>query len=72
MLFSVGLLLIDVLVCLFAGGNSFEPNLQLCLKKNLNASRPSEHPPVRGGGGMLKRLGGIESLVVFKEKSGRT
>ena len=21
-----------------------------CLKKNLNASRPSEHPPVRGGG----------------------
>ena len=30
-----------------------------CLKKNLNASnRPSEHPPVRGGG-MSKRLGGI-------------
>ena len=21
-----------------------------CVKKNLNASRPSEHPPVRGGG----------------------
>ena len=21
----------------------------LCLKKNLNASRPSEHPPIRGG-----------------------
>ena len=28
------------------------------LKINLNASRPSEHPPVRGGG-MSKRLGGI-------------
>ena len=28
-----------------------------CLKKNLNASRPSEHPPVRGK--MSKRLGGI-------------
>ena len=27
------------------------------LKKNLNASRPSEHPPV--GGKMSKRLGGI-------------
>ena len=27
------------------------------LKKNLNASRPSEHPPVRGE--MSKRLGGI-------------
>ena len=27
------------------------------LKKNLNASRPSEHLPVRGE--MLKRLGGI-------------
>ena len=29
----------------------------LCLKKDLNASRPSEHPPV--GGKMSKRLGGI-------------
>ena len=29
-----------------------------CLKKKLNASRPSEHPPVRGGG-VSKRLGGI-------------
>ena len=28
-----------------------------CLKKNLNASRPSEHPPVRGK--MSKRLGEI-------------
>ena len=27
------------------------------LKKNLNASRPSEHPPVKGK--MSKRLGGI-------------
>ena len=30
-----------------------------CLKKNLNASRPSEHPPVRGKK-MSKRLGGIK------------
>ena len=30
-----------------------------CLKKNQNAPRPSEHPPVRGGG-MSKRLGGIK------------
>ena len=29
----------------------------LCLKKNMNASRPSEHSPVRGK--MSKRLGGI-------------
>ena len=28
------------------------------LKKNQNVSRPSEHPPVRGG--VLKRLGGIK------------
>ena len=32
--------------------------LSSCLKKNLNASRPSEHPPVRGKK-MSKRLGGI-------------
>ena len=31
-----------------------------CLKKNLNAPRPSEHPPVRGKK-MSKRLGGINS-----------
>ena len=31
----------------------------LCSKKNLNASRPSEHPPVIRGGEMSKRLGGI-------------
>ena len=29
------------------------------LKKNQNALRPSEHPPVRGGK-MSKRLGGIK------------
>ena len=29
------------------------------LKKNQNAPRPSEHPPVRGGE-MSKRLGGIK------------
>ena len=32
-------------------------SLWTCLKQNLNASRPSEHPPVRGK--MSKRLGGI-------------
>ena len=31
---------------------------QSSLKKNLNASRPSEHPPVRGGE-VSKRLGGV-------------
>ena len=30
-----------------------------CLKKNQNAPRPSEHPPVRGEE-MSKRLGGIK------------
>ena len=30
-----------------------------CLKKNQNAPRPSEHPPVMGGK-MSKRLGGIK------------
>ena len=30
-----------------------------CLKKNKNAPRPSEHPPVRGGK-VSKRLGGIK------------
>ena len=30
---------------------------RLFFKKNLNAPRPSEHPPVRGG--MSKRVGGI-------------
>ena len=29
------------------------------LKKNLNASRPSEHPPVQGNNCQTKRLGGI-------------
>ena len=38
-----------------------------CSTKNLNASRPSEHPPVRGGG-VSKRLGGIKGCK-FKEKS---
>ena len=31
----------------------------VCLKKNQNAPRPSEHPPVSGGK-MSKRLGGIK------------
>ena len=31
----------------------------VCLKKNQNAPRPSEHPPVRGEN-MSKRLGGIK------------
>ena len=37
-----------------------------CLKKNLNTSRPSEHPPVRGK--MSKRLGGIVGCKI-KEKT---
>ena len=31
-----------------------------CLKKNQNAPRPSEHPPVIMGKKMSKRLGGIK------------
>ena len=34
-------------------------SVQLFKIKNQNAPRPSEHPPVRGGG-MSKRLGGIK------------
>ena len=30
---------------------------RICLKNNMNASRPSEHPPVRGKS--VKNLGGI-------------
>ena len=33
--------------------------VSLCLKKNQNAPKPSEHPPVRGGE-MSKCLGGIK------------
>ena len=32
---------------------------QYSLRKNQNAPRTSEHPPVRGGQSMSKRLGGI-------------
>ena len=49
-----------------------EGNNLLCLEKNLNASRPSEHPPVRGGG-MPKRSGGIigyKDLPLHGIKSG--
>ena len=35
-------------------------DLLSCLKKNQNAPRPSEHPPVRGEK-MSNRLGGINS-----------
>ena len=41
-----------------------------CLKKNLNASRPSEHAPVRGGGEMSKRLGGIIEAAKIKPLHG--
>ena len=48
------------------------------LKKNLNASRPAEHPPVRGGN-MSKRLGGIigcedktSSVVAAARRGGTT
>ena len=35
-------------------------------KKNPNAPRPSEHPPVRGGG-ISKRLGGIKGCKYKKQ-----
>ena len=38
----------------------------LSLKKNLNISRPSEHPPVRGGV-MSKRL--VGGIIGCKDKS---
>ena len=44
-------LVLHVLVVLY--------NTRYSLKKNQNAPRPSEHPPVRGGGN-AKRLGGIK------------
>ena len=38
-------------------GSIYVPFTATSLKENLNASRPSEHPPVRGGN--IKTLGGI-------------
>ena len=38
---------------------SYRGNQKSCSKKNQNAPRPSEHPPVRGEN-MSKRLGGIK------------
>ena len=35
----------------------YTTGVRKCLKKSLNAFRPSEHPPVRGGN--VKRLGAI-------------
>ena len=44
----------------YSGGTDSEVLLLYnSLKKNQNAPRPSEHPPVRGGK-MSKRLGGIK------------
>ena len=40
-------------------GFPIEKLVGCCLKKNQNAPRPSEHPPVRGEK-MSKRLGGIK------------
>ena len=40
-----------------------------CLKKNQNAPRPSEHPPVRGGN-MSKRLGCCCCCLHIKSRSG--
>ena len=37
-------MLLDLLSIPQSGGK----NVKTCLKKNLNAPRPSEHPPVRG------------------------
>ena len=36
----------------------------MCLKKNQNTPRPSEHPPVMGGEKMSKCLGGIKRLQI--------
>ena len=38
-----------------------------CLKENLNASRPSEHPPVRGEN--VKRFGWDHRLQIYKTSS---
>ena len=45
------------------------PFSPILFKQNLNASRPSEHPPVRGE--MSKRLGVVETIsrVVFRPVS---
>ena len=40
---------------------------QTCFKQNLNASRPSEHPPVKGGGGVSKRL--VGGIIGCKDKT---
>ena len=44
-------------VCLVS--NHSETSETNCLKKNLNASRPSEYPPVREGGNVcrIQRIG---------------
>ena len=42
--------------------------IKICLKKNQNAPRPSEHPPVMGKK-MSKRLGGIKGCK-YKTSSG--
>ena len=44
-----------------AGTPKQKLNINNCLKKNLNASRPSEHPPVMGGN--------VKTFRMFKEKS---
>ena len=44
---------------IFTFGRKFESPRRRFLKKNQNAPRPSEHPPVREEK-MLKRLGGIK------------
>ena len=37
-----------------------EQHTTYCLKKNQNASRPSEHPPVRGGEMSKRLVGGVK------------
>ena len=49
---GIGSLGLDGTLCYFMQETKY-------LKKNQNAPRPSEHPPVRGGE-MSKRLGGIK------------
>ena len=48
-----------------------EDGVNFCLKKNQNAPRPSEHPPVREGEMSKRLVGGTKGCKLFKENSER-
>ena len=52
-------LLLKILEKAWRDGRAVAANMKRYFKKNQNAPRPSEHPPVMGGK-MSKRLGGIK------------